>query len=62
MKQGSSNWCSLGQPNRGDRLEVQEGGDIYLCLTHVERKEKPTHYKAIILQVKINKSNKNKGD
>ena len=36
-------------------MEVQEGGDIYLWLIHVDAWQKPTQYcKVIILQLKIN--------
>ena len=40
----------------GGGREVQEGGDIYLWMIHVDVWWKPTQYcKAIILQLKINK-------
>ena len=40
----------------GGGREVQEGGDIYLWMIHVDVWRKPTQYcKAIILQLKINK-------
>ena len=43
----------------GGGREVQEGGDIYLWMIHVDVWRKPTQYcKAIILQLKINKLKK----
>ena len=39
----------------GGGREVQDGGDIYLWMIHVDVWRKPTQYcKAIILQLKIN--------
>ena len=45
-------WDGVG----GGRGFKREGTHVYLCLIHVDVWQKPTqHYKAIILQLKINK-------
>ena len=46
-----------GKDGVGGGKEVQEGGDItYQRLIHVDVWQKPTqYYKAIILQLKVNK-------
>ena len=38
----------------------REGTDVYLWLIHVDVWQKPTHYEAIVLQLKINKNKKRK--